>query len=453
MDNLINIDLCNAVKNNDIYKIIDLFNTIDKQLFYKTLYILLPKSINKDLLQQLNQTNILNYYIDESIIKSNFSSLTYLLSHDFLYNKIFYQIYNNYTNNNHISLSVIRFTFINNNFDFFHKLFELADRNNIKVFYDYDYDDNDLGHFLFHIKLVETINDYDKYDKNEIFNVIYKYYLKHNEIVIDYIKPAFKKQAYKFIIDTYNFNKNIKQLTHFDEYILDSITEVNIVHNELFKYFYDLKLFNKDIIINIIYKTNDYNIIKQILDDKILLIDEIINIVLKHVLLEDNHYNDIEDDYIINKNIIHILKYLIDKNMDVKEYINIIFEHRHISYILKILLNENYDDEINLMIYNKINNISLSAESDNIVLFIIKNIYNKKLIRLEEDRILNYLNNKMIIRVEVIKYINMLDDKIIDRYKNIKDYNDKIKEYIKEMDRNIEIIPLDVLKEIYNYVI
>jgi hypothetical protein len=451
MDNLINNDLCNAVKNNDIYKIIDLFNSIDKQLFYKTLYILIPKSININLLQQLNQTNILNYYINESINKSNFATLTCLLSYDFLYDKIFYQIYENYTNNNHISLSVIRFTFINNNYNFFHKLFDLADRDNIRVFYDYDQDDNDIGNILFHIILVETINDLDGYDKNEIFNVIYKYYIKHNEIVIDYIKPAFKKQDYKFIIDTYKLNKELKQLEYFDEYILDSITEVNIVHNELFKYFYELKLFNKDIISDIIYKTDDYNIIKQILDDKVLNIDEIIKIVFKNILLEDNHYNDIEEDYIINKNIIHILKYLIDNHMNVEEYINMIFDDRHISYLLKILLNVSYNDEINLMIYNKLNNILL--DSDNIVIFIIKNIYNKKLFRLEDNRILDYLNNKMIISVDVIKYINMLDDKIITKYENIKDYNDKIKEYIKEMDKNIEIIPLDILKEIYNYMI
>ena len=59
----------------------------------------------------------------------------------------------------------------------------------------------------------------------------------------------------------------------------------------------------------------------------------------------------------------------------------------------------------------------------------------------------------MIISVDIIKYINMLDYKIIDKYINIKDYNNKIKEYIKEIDKNIEIIPLDIIKEIYNYII
>ena len=88
--------------------------------------------------------------------------------------------------------------------------------------------------------------------------------------------------------------------------------------------------------------------------------------------------------------------------MNVEEYINMIFEHKHIIYILKILLNKNYNDEINLMIYNKLNNISLS---DNIVIFIIKNIYNKKLIRLEDEKILHYLNNKIIISKDIIKYI------------------------------------------------
>lgn len=451
MENLINNDLCNAVQINDVYKMIDIFNSIDKQLYYKTLYILIPKNINKNLLLQLNQTNILNFYINESIIRSNFATLTCLIIHDFLYDKIFYMIYENYTNNNHISLSVIRFTFLHNNFDFFHKLFDLADRDHIKVFYDDDYDDNDIGNILFHIKLVEIINDYDKYDKNEIFDVIYKYYpTKHNEIVIDYIKPAFKKQAYKFIINTYNLNKELKQLDYFDEYILDSITEVNIVHNELFKYFYNINILNKDVISNIIYRTDDYNIIKQILDDNILSLDELIIIVLKHVLLEDNHMINIDEDYIINKNIIHILKYLIDKNIDVNEYINIIFEHRHITYILKILLNENYNNDINLMIFNKLNNISLD---NNIVIFIIKNIYNQKLTKLDDNKILEYLNNNFINNVEVIKYINMLDDKIIYKYSNIRNKKDEIKKYINEMNRNIEIIPKDVIKEIYNYII